>query len=486
MEFETINQNLRSKYSVYDLIILVSIISFVVFKIPYLSLPFYWDEAWVYGPAIRIMEESGPCLLPGCISDWWYTGHPLLFYFLASSWMKFFGATCFSGHVFALTTSIMTLSSLYYVGGKMFDKRVGLLTTLLLMTTPVFASQSGILVPEVLLTLFSVWAIYFGYIQKFWWYFIFAVLVLYVKESGAVLICAVSMHGFLFNPQKGNFIKRLLHSLALFSPILVGSLFYITQFYISNYFFYPRHLNWVDFSYQSIRAKFEMAYIFVTQDQGRIFISKISITAMILYLLRFRLKKLNKEVKSKLGLLLIFILGFMSFCSLNYLSQRYMLSMLPFFFLVVSYFIINGLGFKKLFSIFIIFATFGINVYSLWKDKTNAHPHDISLAYRDMTEVHQEVVNYLIENNYQSKKIVTHGLVHTALVQPLAGYLSKEESEKFISVNVYEPEEGEIIITSIIERDDVRIQNFDFDNLELIKNFKKGNSWCKIWRNKIK
>ena len=35
------------------------IILLVIVKIPHLFLPYYWDEAWVYGTAIRLMEEKG-------------------------------------------------------------------------------------------------------------------------------------------------------------------------------------------------------------------------------------------------------------------------------------------------------------------------------------------------------------------------------------------------------------------------------------------
>lgn len=472
----------KLKPSVYTVTLFLLVLGFIFFKLPFLSLPFYWDEAWVYGPAVRIMEESGPCLVPLCISDWWYTGHPLLFYFLASSWMKLFGATCFSGHLFAMTVSVLALFSLYYTSSKLFDKRVGLLSTVLLMTTPVFAAQSGIMVPETLLTLFSVWALYFVIQKKFWGYFIFAVLVLCVKESGAVIVCAASLYALMFNPRDGALKTRFLHALTMLSPILVGSIFYFLQNYLAGYFFYPRHLNWVDLSYDSIVLKFEMAYVFVTQDQGRKWISLFAIGALIVYLIRFKAGLFDKVTRSKLGLLIIFLFGFMSFCSLNYLSQRYMLTMLPFFFIFVSYFLVHGLSFNKWTEYLLITTLIGCNVFLLWKDTKHAFPHDISLAYKDMVEVHQDVVDYLVENKYQDKKIVTHGLVHAALKQPYAGYLTEKKANEFLAVNTLEPTDSDVLITSIVESDDARIQISNFKDLVLIKEFKQGNAWCKLWR----
>lgn len=466
----------------YFIIALIAIGIFVFLKVPYLDIPFYWDEAWVYGPAVLVMEESGPCLLPECISQWLHTGHPLLFYFLASSWMKLFGANSLSGHLFALFVSTLTLASMFFIVKEWFGKMVGLFSVLLLMTTAVFAAQSGIMVPEVLLTLFSLWAFYFYTKKKFWWYFLFAVLVLYVKESGAVLICAVSLHGLLFASFKGSFSKRFVYSLSLFSPILVGSLFYISQYFISGYFFYPRHLNWVDLSIDSMIVKFNIAFDFVFKDQGRIYLSVMALFSGIVFLLRGKFRQLEKETISNLMLLVIFIVGFLSFCCLNYLSNRYMLSMIPIFLILVSFVILNANAYLKGASIFIIFALVGLNFYSLIKDKKQAHPHDISLSYKDMVEVHVETIEYLKELKFQDKKIVTHGLMHTALSLSEAGYLSKEECKSFVWVNKGEPEEGEIVIYSTIERDDVRVTGFDYNKLELLKEFRKNNCWCRIYK----
>jgi 4-amino-4-deoxy-L-arabinose transferase-like glycosyltransferase len=472
------NKTQTLKKSSFHWIIVLAIILFIIFKVPYLNLPFYWDEAWVYGPAVRTMEQSGPCLLPGCISQWLHTGHPLLFYFSASLWMKVFGASCYSGHVFSLFISILTLGSFYYIGCKLLNKKVALLSGLLLMTTPIFAAQSGIMVPEIFLTLFTIWSIYFYYKKKFFLYFLTAICAVYVKESGLVLVCAVALHSILFNPYKLNLKGRVLYSLAFFSPFFISSIFYILQYFISGYFFFPRHLNWVDFSMESIFNKLNGELHFVALAQGRNIISFISLISILILFFIKQKRKLLIEKKELMTLFLIFLFGFFLFCSLNFLSTRYMLSMIPFYFLICSFIIVTI--FNKWMYFPIILILLSINIFSLYDNTLKAFPQDYSLAYKDMVDVHQEAVNYLIENKLHNKKIITHGLLNTALIDPYAGYISKENSKKFTSINKVPTLKAEIVITSIMEQDE-KFKAYKLENLSPIKEFKKGNGWCKIY-----
>ncbi len=40
------------------LLTIAVIVVFFTSKLPYLHLPFFWDEAWVYGPAVRLMANT--------------------------------------------------------------------------------------------------------------------------------------------------------------------------------------------------------------------------------------------------------------------------------------------------------------------------------------------------------------------------------------------------------------------------------------------
>ena len=93
--------------SLPDWVFAVLLVGFVGTKAAYLSLPYYWDEAWVYAPAIHKMHASGPSLLPDNISTSLSRGHPLMFHFLGSLWLSVFGPSRESSHAFVLVTAVI-------------------------------------------------------------------------------------------------------------------------------------------------------------------------------------------------------------------------------------------------------------------------------------------------------------------------------------------------------------------------------------------
>ena len=85
------------KYWVLLLVLLV----FVIFKIPHLFYPYYWDESWPYAPAIREMLHHGISLMPDAVNPELSRGHPLFFHAIAALWMKIFGSSHFAMHSFS-------------------------------------------------------------------------------------------------------------------------------------------------------------------------------------------------------------------------------------------------------------------------------------------------------------------------------------------------------------------------------------------------
>src|SRR6185295_19427051 len=99
------NVNQKTKSTIAICILSLAILLLWIYKFPFLSLPFFTDEAWSYAPAVWAMYQSHPCLVPGCIPVDLYRGHPLLFYFISASVAKIFGFTPFVLHLFALISA---------------------------------------------------------------------------------------------------------------------------------------------------------------------------------------------------------------------------------------------------------------------------------------------------------------------------------------------------------------------------------------------
>ena len=61
-------------------VLIVVLVVLVMFKIPHILVPFYWDESWPYVPAIKEMYRNGISLLPGAIDPNLSRGHPLFLF----------------------------------------------------------------------------------------------------------------------------------------------------------------------------------------------------------------------------------------------------------------------------------------------------------------------------------------------------------------------------------------------------------------------
>jgi 4-amino-4-deoxy-L-arabinose transferase-like glycosyltransferase len=186
----------KNKYLIATALLLIAVIVCVW---PFLSLPYYWDESWVYGKGVRIMCMEGPGMLPTAVPVDISRGHPLLFYFLGGLWLKVSGNTIFSSHLFALTISVILVFGVYKLCADFLSKRHAFFVAALLMLQPIFLGQSCLVLPEMMLamwTVFSLWAFYSG---KKLLYILFGAFMLLTKESGLVCILAIGLNELLFD-----------------------------------------------------------------------------------------------------------------------------------------------------------------------------------------------------------------------------------------------------------------------------------------------
>ena len=189
---------LKPKPDRYFIVLIGLLTGFILFQVPHLNLPYYWDEAWVYGRGIRLMCINGPGISPAALPVDISRGHPLFFYFAGGVWLKLFGNTILSSHLFALCISVILILSAYFLCVKFFGNRIAFLVSLFLMMQAIFLAQSVMVLPEVMLSMWvvlSVWAFYTG---KKILYLIFAALMLLTKETGIVCVVAIGLNEFIF------------------------------------------------------------------------------------------------------------------------------------------------------------------------------------------------------------------------------------------------------------------------------------------------
>jgi 4-amino-4-deoxy-L-arabinose transferase-like glycosyltransferase len=406
----------------YHWLVLVLICCVVIFKWEALGLPFFWDEAWVYMPAIRTMAEQGPSIMPASIDPDLYTGHPLLFYFLASSWIKFFGYSLFKAHLFPLLISILLLVSIYFVVFKWTNSWFSaFLSVLLLAVQPIFLAQSTFLLIEVWLGLLFLWSFYFYFNRNWWGFSIAVVLALWSKESAFCLIPAFILTAIIellyktITPKV--FVKIALGVVVLFS---IGFSFFIIQKIKLGWLFFPRHANWITMA--DFFDKIEGSVLIIFMKQGRSIIYIISLLVSVVSFGFFK-NKLIKSHQIKLLAFLIITIGFMLFASINFFSTRYLFAVIPLLMIGCAILISTIFNTVYQFAAILVFTIVGL--VNINNSIEHLYFADVELNYTRMLKAQVEFCQYM-ETTRPKESIYAPFLVYMNLSRPYAGFIEKD------------------------------------------------------------
>jgi len=164
------------------------ILAFIAAKVPRLNYPFYWDESWVYAPAIYAMHDHGPSLMPNAIPIEYSRGHPLLFQAGCALWMDIFGTSHVAMHAYALLLSALLAIATYELIRKLFNPMAALLALTLLLLNPDFFLYGTFLLTDLPLGLSILMALCYYNRKKYVQAALSIALAAYIKESGLVLI----------------------------------------------------------------------------------------------------------------------------------------------------------------------------------------------------------------------------------------------------------------------------------------------------------
>ena len=352
------------KKNVSFILLILLIILFIIIKIPYLNLPYYWDEAWVYGPAIRIMEAGNISLSPDTLPVYYSRGHPLFFHFMGALWLRVFGTSLIVSHIYSLFISLALIISVYLFCKKLFSKKIGVIACLFLLLQPIFQAQSVLLLPEVMLSLFSLLTLFFFISEKWIGYVISATLALYTKETGIVAIATIGIwfliETFFIKYENFKLKKFFIKSCILIMPLIFISIFFIFQKNINGWYFFPEHINYISNDSKIFANKLEgySASLFIYW--GRNIFSVAIIISLFLYF--FFKKYKNNPFNKTLIVLSLFIVLFLIACSLNFYSDRYILSMVVIFVIITSCLIVSTFS-KKIFLYLFVLLVFIVQVF---------------------------------------------------------------------------------------------------------------------------
>ena len=456
-------------------ILIIAIIAFVGLKWEALGLPFFWDEAWVYMPAIRTMAEVGPSVMPGSIDAELYTGHPLLFYFLASSWIKVFGYSLFKAHLFPLLLSIGLLVSVYYVVLKWTQVSfTALMAALLVLVQPIFLTQSTYLLIEIWLGLLFVWSFYF-YFEKRWLAFgAVTLMALWSKESAYTLILCFGIFALLEFVVLKEGGKVLFSKLAwIFGLFILGLAFFVLQKINMGWYLFPRHANWINL--QEFSFKFDIATGILFKDQGRQAYYLLAGMAAVIGLIQYQ-NKLSKTQWLKVISILLFSFGFMVFAAINFFSNRYLFGAIPLLMMATA--LLFGNIQVKFYDYSLLLLTGIYGSFNIYNSINNSNYGDTELSYTHLLKAQVGMVQYL-EQNPNNAQMYAPFLMLMNLNNPYAGFVKSPipmlTSQLTDSSNVYylqEPNEREPEFDSLLLQ----------QKLILVHEAVEGKAWVRLYK----
>jgi 4-amino-4-deoxy-L-arabinose transferase-like glycosyltransferase len=438
-----------------------------------LSLPFFYDEAWSYFPAIKKMAELGPTLLPGNLSIDDCKGHPQFFFFISSVWMKIFSIHTIILRILPLLISIGVLLTIYFGLLKIANWETAFAASLLVSVQSMFLAQSIMLLPEMLMTLFFVMSFFYFLQKKFAAYAITSSLMVLTKETAIIFPVTIGLF-YLFahfsQSNRKNF--KIIHLLTLSIPGFVYATFLLLHYLKYNVVFYGDHVDYISFDWAVIHDKIDRAYSFIFIRYGRQLISILAIGSLVYGIFK-------KQIKWKFLLpgILVF-LSFMIFSVFNYYTQRYGLVAIVLFIILFS----SVLGQLKINALIKCGITITLATICLYNTLTIKENSDVDLGYVETIRIYEDMVHFCEDQKMQDESFsVTFNMIF-ALRDKDLGYVKGEKEFTKIMDWKHFMEARYFVFESTVGDPPPGVA-YAKENFKLIKSFTNKHAWGYIYEN---
>ncbi|MEM6800602.1 MAG: hypothetical protein AAF696_04310 [Bacteroidota bacterium] len=411
-------QNLSPKLS--WLLFFLAGLLFVWAKWQDLFLPLYWDEIGVYGPGILYMLDNGISMLPSSLDPELSRGHPLFFYALFASWVKLFGYSLFNLHLLSLLISLGLFASVFHMAKEISSPAFSLIVSIWLMIQGVSLAQASLALPEVLLALELLWALYFFYKKRMALFILTASLALLTKESALVLpiACACWYMGNVFIGKISFSLKKTGIS---FAPLLSYLIFLAIQKQTYGWYFFPYHMELVNLDLGVILEKLGDYIKWSFWDQGRFIYTAFTLSGYIFFLLT---KK--KTDLSFISLLFLFLLGFLAFSALNVYMDRYVYAIFPILALFTAH-ILKHVE-NKYTSIIIGTLLFCATPFSF--QTTKGFRFDVDINYREYVQLQKEASTFIEEFIPPNEPFLANWPLYNGFLDPRFGFVKDTNHNK--------------------------------------------------------
>lgn len=457
------------RYLHHGLFLLI-LLGFAISKATHLDVPFFWDESWVYGPAVNVMADNALTLLPGSFPLEHSRGHPLLFHLLGAIWINIFGNSLVAMHAYALSISMLFICCFNVIISQLISKTVALASCALLVFQPIFYAQSSMVLPEVLLSFLCFLSLWTCYKKKWLLYVLFASLAIWTKESAvAFIICLTGALLITFIKNRTFSVKE---TLLVISPLLSFFIFMLCNKAAFGWYLYPEHTGMLTLELAPLFGKIKAIFHDIFVQQKRLPLTLLAAGSAI-----FLLARNTKLLKN--DLLIFFavpIVGFSLFSAINFYTVRYILVIFPLAIVLISWFVVEVLDDKQ---IWLALLVSGFMIHSIVQLFDRRSIRDIDLSYLDYGPTQLDVIDFMETNRLYDESIHTGFLTGTALTQKYGGY--RNSDQEFTKVNQEMSPDQNYFIFSSLEPHHHRDRVIDHPESKLLKTASKGNVKFEIY-----
>lgn len=370
--------DITKKFIKSNLVILSISAIYIATRIQFLKYSQYWDANWYIQLLLDAISKTSQAPLDignkitAFLTNFNFLGHPSMGYMGLMSLSQLFGF----GNTVALNIENMLFAVMaiwvFYSIVKFFfpDRKIeNIIVTLIFAFNPLFYASSIFFNLDFPLLVFTVLVFESFIYKRNFLFLLWSLLLVFTKETGIYIYLALISAYFTIRIINKRMLlgwgKTISQTLVLFLPVVVFGLYLIyTRGHLWNDNDYVKfNFIWSDsctfcFGLNPLNIKTRIFQMFIMNFS---WLMSLGILITILKILVLRLKPLKNIVKEKLGLIIILILVFFAFVSLNTVMvvmnfSRYVVPSV-FFLTILFYISIHILFNRHLFVRFIILLT---------------------------------------------------------------------------------------------------------------------------------
>lgn len=382
-------------------------------KLPTLGTPAYWDEMGWLEQARALSEGSLLKAIPGLRPAAMFWGHPPGLHLTLATLWKLFDPSPASAHLLIAGFAATGVCAAFLLGRLLADQKTAWLSALFLLLSPLYLAQSGMFLADVPVAALGILSAYLALQRRFRAYLVCASCMVFFKETALALVAALVLYRVLFAVPHPRATLREAVYLAV-PGLLLGAFFVLQKLTTGHFFFiYDFDIELFHLTADSVRNQFVRITRWVFVEQHRFVLTAVIALNLLLH------PAARRRGELRLFLLVLLLSGY-SF-SVLYFLPRYLLPVLPFFYLLAASALLElARGRRR--QLVASLATLAFLIWSLTAQRFRGNG-ETDLSYLRVVALHRTMAERLA-TSHAGERIVTVWPLTDELSRPFVGYVA--------------------------------------------------------------